>query len=327
MPYAFIEYDRFMRDILLQVQMNSNPYIFPYTLQYVGTHPNIYYLTHIFKWGLGPLISSFAGIGLVYLGINGILSIRKSEKRSMELWLPLFLVFLFYLLFFIIIGKSSVKFMRYLLLMYPFFALLAGNGAFQLAQFTNRFFNRNQIRLRISYGVICTIAFLWTLPFLMITTSPNTRVQATQWINENIPQGSVLAVEHWDDRVPMYDPGNYQYEEMTLYDIPDDDRKWELLSEKLDRTDYIIIASNRLYTPLQRLQECGEHGRCYPRTAQYYRSLFSGNGKFVKVAEFTSYPRLHIFGRQITLVDDGADESFTVYDHPKIMIFKKKIPL
>jgi len=319
MPYAFIEYDRFIRDVLLQVQMNSNPYVFPYTLQYVGTVPYVYYLSNIFKWGLGPIISFFAVIGLAVLITNWIFSLRKNEDRSLQ-----FLVFVYYLLFFIIIGKSSVKFMRYLLLMYPFFALLAGYGACQIAQFTRRFINHKPISLSISYGVIGVITFLWTLPFLMIYTSPNTRVQATQWINENIPQGSVLAVEHWDDRLPMYDPGNYQYEEMTLYDIPDDARKWEILQEKLSRSDYIIIASNRLYTPLQRLQECGAHGRCYPRTAHYYRTLFSETGGFTKVAEFTSYPRIELFNKVYAINDDHADESFTVYDHPKIMIFKRK---
>jgi len=41
------------------------------------------------------------------------------------------------------------------------------------------------------------------------------------------------------------------------------------------------------------------------------------------VAEFTSYPHIKIGSKQLEIIDDKADESFTVYDHPKIMIFKK----
>ncbi|HRN71473.1 MAG TPA: hypothetical protein PLS49_09955, partial [Candidatus Woesebacteria bacterium] len=94
--------------------------------------------------------------------------------------------------------------------------------------------------------------------------------------------------------------------------------------EKLQRTDYIIIASNRLYTPLQRLKDCkGNTDRCYPKTAEYYQKLFNEKLGFTKVAEFTSYPRIPLGPWTFEIIDDTADESFTVYDHPKIMIFRK----
>src|SRR3989344_83424 len=42
MPYAFLRYERFIQDIKLQIAMNQDPYIFPYTLQYVATLPYLY---------------------------------------------------------------------------------------------------------------------------------------------------------------------------------------------------------------------------------------------------------------------------------------------
>lgn len=174
--------------------------------------------------------------------------------------------------------------------------------------------------------VIITAALMWTSMFLNIYTTPNTRIQASQWINTFIPAGSTLAVEHWDDRVPVFDGDKYKYEELTLYDIPDDGRKWQQLNEKLDRSDFIIIASNRLYTPLQNLDVCGPdtYPRCYPMTSEYYRRLFAHERGFVKIAEFTSYPRLNIGGWKFELDDTSADESFTVYDHPTIVIYARK---
>ena len=65
MPYAFIDYVQFLSDVTAQVRMNSDPYVFPYTLQYVGTMPYIYYLKNIFIWGLGPVISILAIVGLI----------------------------------------------------------------------------------------------------------------------------------------------------------------------------------------------------------------------------------------------------------------------
>ncbi len=57
----------------------------------------------------------------------------------------------------------------------------------------------------------------------------------------------------------------------------------------------------------------------YPMTILYYQLLFSGKLGFERIAEFTSYPTL--FGIQFP--DQVAEESFSVYDHPRVQIFKK----
>lgn len=299
MPYAFIENIRFIADIKAQLKMNSNPYIFPYTLQYVGSLPYLYYLKNIFFWGLGPIISILSLIGL------GLLSLRVKRGNF-------FLFLIFYILYFLIVGRSAVKFMRYMLPLYPFFTILAGYGLYQVYRFYKLFF----------YPLLL-LCLLWSFMFTNIYSFPHTRISATDWILKNIPKGSTLAIEHWDDRLPLYRNENYKFKELTLYDQPDDETKWQVLNEKLKRTDYIIIASNRLYIPLQKLSDCKKYKVCYPKTAEYYRKLFSGKLDFRKVAEFDSYPTLQIGSFRWVINDDSADESFTVYDHPKIMIFQK----
>ncbi len=51
--------------------------------------------------------------------------------------------------------------------------------------------------------------------------------------------------------------------------------------------------------------------------SQYYRMLFAGDLGYRPVAEFTAYPRLG----GLTIRDDNADESFSVYDHPHVLVF------
>jgi hypothetical protein len=153
---------------------------------------------------------------------------------------------------------------------------------------------------------------LWAFAFTQIYTRPHTRILATHWINQNLPPGSKIAVEHWDDRVPL--AGNYQFLEMPLYEPDNSPLKWQKINQNLVQADYLILASNRLYVPLQKLSDCQRYSRCYPQTAKYYQDLFNGKLGFTQIAEFTSYPIIN---------DDSADESFTVYDHPKIIIFKK----
>ena len=300
MPYSFLNFQKFVSDIKQQLAMSSNPYIFPYTLQYVGTIPYLYFLKNIFLWGLGPIISTLTVTGLIYLSLSSSDLIGRSRNKA-----KIILFFIFYLFYFLIIGRSAVKFMRYMLPLYPLFALLAGYGLYQL-------YKRNKL---LAYTII-TGLLMWTFMFLNIYSVPHTRIAASDWIIKNIPEGSTLAVEHWDDRIPLYGGENYNFEELTLYDQPDNENKWRIINEKLKKTDYIIIASNRLYVPLQKLTDCKKYKVCYQKTAEYYKKLFNNQLPFKKVAEFSVYPKLKIR-------DDVADESFTVYDHPKILIFKK----
>ncbi len=53
-------------------------------------------------------------------------------------------------------------------------------------------------------------------------------------------------------------------------------------------------------------------------TSNYYRLLESGELGYTPAAEFSAYPQL--FG--LTIPDDHADESFTVYDHPRAIIYR-----
>jgi hypothetical protein len=57
-------------------------------------------------------------------------------------------------------------------------------------------------------------------------------------------------------------------------------------------------------------------------TIHYYQLLFSGQLGFHLAAQFVVRPNL--FG--ITLNDSGADESYSVFDHPDARIFVRDNP-
>jgi hypothetical protein len=206
--------------------------------------------------------------------------------------------------------------MRYMLPLYPFFCLLAGYGLYQIYKM------KNYVSKIFTFSFLL-FTFLWTYMFLNIYTFAHTRIAATEWIINNIPEGANIATEHWDDGMPLYGGEKYLRQELTFYDLPDDENKWKILNDKLAKTDYIIIASNRLYVPLQRLSDCKKYISCYPKTSDYYKKLFSEKLEFTKIKEFSAYPKIQILNFKFQINDDSADESFTVYDHPKIMVFKK----
>ncbi|MBU3957410.1 glycosyltransferase family 39 protein [Patescibacteria group bacterium] len=338
-PFAFLDFPNFWQQTLAQQQMTRSAFTFPYTLQYVGKIPYFYELKNIFLWGIGPILATLAFIGVIFVTsalfikrdshVASLLGMTSLRAQRSNLFIPLS----FFWFYFLVVGSFAIGFMRYMLPLYPLLCLFAAIFLMNALSFIKSRFQKFQPLLLTVYYLLLASLLIWPLAFISIYSQPNTRTTTTNWINNNIPAGSVIATEHWDDGLPLGTQANYQVLALPMYD-PDTPLKWQQINTILSQTQYIIIASNRLYTPLQKLTDCKKlpPGKCYQQTTEYYKHLFSGQNvtkgvRFSKVAEFTSYPRLELGppagGWNLELRDEVADESFTVYDHPKVMIFKK----
>jgi hypothetical protein len=188
------------------------------------------------------------------------------------------------------------------------------------------------------------ILLIWPIAYVHIYTIPTTRVSATDWIYAHIPRGATIAWESWDDPLPFpqnsLSPNIYHTPQLPVFD-PDSPAKWDKIMAVLSQADYLILSSNRGYGAMGRVRAR------YPQTYRYYQLLVDGSLGFKPVAQFTSRPMLPIPGIRwcikppgfsygflaqplttcqengLTIMDDGSDESFTVYDHPKVIILQK----
>lgn len=313
-PYAIIDFPTFWQQTQQQAQMTKSAFTFPYTLQYVGKTPYLYEVKQIFFVGLGPVLSLLAFSGVIWWTY----AILRKEKKNK--WATEAILLVFFWVYVAIVGKFAIGFMRYLLPIYPVLALFAGSTLYFLLDRLFALTSRNVSRVVTGFLFILLLA--WPLSFIQIYFRPHTRVVASNWIIEHIPEGKTLAVEHWDDALPFFGQDRYRMVTLPLYE-KDTRQKWEHIERLLASADYIILASNRLYTPLMKLTDCLTlpPDYCYPQTAEYYRQLFAERRGFKKVAEFTSYPTIPLFSLPIN--DQGFDESFSVYDHPKVTIFEK----
>jgi YYY domain-containing protein len=150
----------------------------------------------------------------------------------------------------------------------------------------------------------------------------------------------------WDDGLPLrlgaegYDAygGLYQGDlNLQLY-WDDNLDKLTRFVETLSHGDYIFISSNRQWATIPRVPER------YPLTTAYYRALigcpedkdviwcynvarrgtFQGKLGYELVAVFESFPNLDLpWAPHWEVNDQFAEEAFTVYDHPKVLIFRK----
>jgi len=307
-PYAFLDWPNFINQISQQGQMTKDAYVFPYTLQNVGTTSYLYPLGNILLWGIGLGFGLISFLGLILYLINLVKRILRPGDYNQEA--VEIIIAVFALVYFLIVGRFAVKFMRYYLVIYPFLSLAGVWFLLKIIKFK-----------RTVFIVVLTAHLLYLLAFLNIYSRPNTRLQATDWINEHIPAGAAIAVEHWDDRLPLVSEKQFSFYQMPMYEPDNSSSKWQKIENNLKMADYLILSSNRLYAPLTKLADCKKYKKCYPKTAQFYADLFSGKLGFTQAAEFESYPGFKFL--DFWLNDQSADESFTVYDHPKVIIFAK----
>ena len=162
-------------------------------------------------------------------------------------------------------------------------------------------------------------------------------------------ESSTIATEAWDEGVPVRVDGRDGF---SIYHGVEIQRQWEDNAEKLnqlvawlDQSDYVTMSSNRAYGSMSRLP------RRYPLTSEYYRSMFTGELGFKLIGSFESYPTLGplTFPDQETTQALGlwpdptrcplagvstcrdlinvplppAEEPFSVYDHPRVLVFEK----
>ncbi|MBP6933579.1 glycosyltransferase family 39 protein [Candidatus Woesebacteria bacterium] len=289
-PHTFHYFQQFLSTMRYEQAIASGQQKIFYTMQFIGTIPYLFQLKTLL-WQTSPLFLLIAGGGLYWF--------FKNFKKYRVLW-PLIL---FSIIYFLYIGSWYAKFNRYLMPVIPALILLAGVAIEQFPQ-------KRPQKILISLMVITH--GLWALAFIHIYQTEDVRLTASHWIEDNIASDSVLLHEERDVRLPVvFSQGkNYQYSLLELYPV-DSQEKINNLSQQLSSGDYLLIASQRLYRTIPKSAD-------HPDTKNYYQLLFAGELGYQKITEFSSYPKL--LGLEIN--DERAEETFTVFDHPHIFIFK-----
>ena len=276
-------------------------------------------------------IAVMAAAGISLLALLATLPVR-SKHTQLEVLLLCWVV-----PYFLVTGAFHVKFMRYMLPIAPLLTLFGARLLWALWDGAAS----HRKTLRPLAGVLIALMLASTAFYALayingVYGSVHTGVRASEWLNRVAPYGAFVLKEHWEESLPNL------RSDFEIFDLPmyEDDRagKTALIADMLSDADYLVFFSNRLYGTISRLPER------YPITNEYYRLLFSERLGYRLVHVQTSYPEL--FGFEF--VDDTlgrpnlpapslqetpsaaplglnlgyADESFSVYDHPKVLIFQ-----
>lgn len=173
---------------------------------------------------------------------------------------------------------------------------------------------------RLALLFVLGYSLVYALGWIQLYLQPHPYRVASEWIFANIPQGSVLVGPHWDDRLPLSIPGKdptrtYVMEgreaELPFYER-DTKEKLSLVLRRMAKADYVIFPTARISDSIPRIPDE------YPYTTSLIQLLWAEKLGFALEKTFKDRPTF----LGVTFNDDLADESFSVYDHPKVVIFK-----
>ncbi len=326
-PYALIDFSTYLNDVLTQANMARGDLELPFTIQYEHTTPWLYHLRNLVIWGLGiPL-------GVAALAGSALIAWRAARNRN-----TLEILFIAALLIpFLWLGAQQVKFMRYLLPLYPLLSIAAAFAILSAVAYLERFSRKGTWAWASLAGIVIVPTAFFAIAFTTVFGGTHPVDRMSLWIEENVQHGSIITTETWDQR--FHGEHRYDIESIEVY-WPDNRLKAQELAVQLDRAEYIYMFSNRGYGSVTRLPER------FPVMRAYYDALFDGRLGFELARVEATYPSLLgvtlaedtiryldfepaspevIHGGATGLIIDlgMADESFTVYERPKPMLFRK----
>lgn len=293
---------RFWQDLASQAAITNGTADVPFNVQWIGRAPWLFSASNLGFWGYGWGLLISGALGLVFVLRN----VRKRDDKT-----PILLASaLFCVVLFGVQGATFSKFTRYFLPMTPFMAILAAYVWQVLAA--------QRALFRVGAPLVAGFTALWCVAVTSVYTRPHTRLEASRWIVANIAPGTRTINETlWDESLPLgWGPagtGDLKSQLLNSYDA-DTDEKRENMLKILDESDWLFLSSGRSWQNIPRWP------KKWPMTSRFYYALWNGDLGFEMAREFTSYPQLG----PLKFPDDEAEEALSVYDHPRVILWKKK---
>ena len=353
-PYALLDYNAFIDGLGSQIDMARNAGSLPFTIQYIDTPAFVYQIRQVALWGLGLPLGIIAWVAVPFTAVLVV-----TQRRHLRADL---LVLAWVVPTFLFLESFEVRFQRYMFPLTPFLILRGARMLLWTVDFARRvsyarsrptvvrdtkvgfpmmgWLRAQSTRMAwLLLGLVVVATAFYSLAFQRIYANAHPAVEASRWINQNIPYGTkIVSDNHWDEFVPNL----YAYDvwQFPVYNRPDNRDKMDTLAKHLSEAGYLVFYSNRPYSSVARAPDR------YPLSNSYYRRLFEGELGYRLERRFTSYPRFlgisfqdNPFRRaglpfpeplapeqpSLLKLDLGyADDNVVGYDHPQVLLFRNQ---
>jgi len=317
-PYLLLKFQESRGTLLYEISVAQGKPVLFYTRQFINTTPVLFQFEKIFPYALGWPTFLFGLLGTVFCCFTILKSLF--EKKPHYSW---FVIYSSFLIYFFSQAFLFTKWTRFMAPLFPFFPIFASYSFSKISPFLK------SKRLFVIYYLLFAISIVPGLLFSNIYFRPDVRFVASKWIYQNIPSGSYVLSETANVvDIPIYHPNyqslitNYSLNPVSFnfYDLDENPKVFQKLLDELVKSDYIFIPSRRIFANHLRIPEK------YPLIAKYYQLLFSEKLGFKEIKTINPSPKFSIFNFQFSINDEVAEETFTVFDHPVIRIYKKITP-
>ncbi len=289
-PYNLIKFSDFTSSMKYEIGIANGSIPIFYTRQFINSVPYLFQLKNIFPYTNGIFIFIFGFIGL------GVLIYQNFKKNKIN---PYLLIILFSsLTYFIYQGQLFVKWTRF---MSPIFFLPPLLTVFFVQKINNKIFKSLIVFLAILPGAYFMKTYLY----------PDTRIEATEWINKSLPENSLVLSESGNvTSLPLYD-SKINVTDFDFYRLDDSQNSFENLNQLAKNSDFIFIPSRRVFK--------NQNNELFPLSQQYYQSLFSGQLNYHQLNSFSK-------SNSFLLKSENAEETWSVFDNPIIRIYTNNEP-
>jgi len=300
-PFAVIDFASFKSSLDYEIAVGRGLPVF-FTSQFIDTAPVVFQFNKIFPYIFNPVLAVLLIPAFFWL-IYKIYTTRRSGQVKFFNFSLLLVVIL------ILLSPAFlfVKWTRYMISVLPFVYIT-------LSLFITEVIKVKRLRFYF-FGFLIIFSLFWSFAFFNIYLKPDTRIQTVFWMSDNIAKNSKILVEDLDQGIDAIRPSFSNLIVFNFYDLDGSNPqiKGDELNRAMENCDYFLILSRRVY------KNRFNNPEKFPYGAKFYKDLFGGKLGFNKIYE--SENPFSLFGIKIN--DDGAEETFQVFDHPKLILFKK----
>lgn len=337
-PYNLLDYPAFIASLRYESSVGLGTYIAFYTRQFEYAIPVLFQTIFIFPFALGKGIFIFFVLSFFFL----------PWKKSF-----LFLRILF-LLTCVPHAFYFAKWARFIAPAYPIMILCAISFAYFAYLWVIKLMGKT-ILTKVFTPMSLITLFVLLIPglaYLNIYTQPDVRFQASVWMLKNLPEGAYILSETANvvdlpvlsdkkkDESEQYKYKTFRTISFDFYNLDENPQLQTDLKNYLNEVEYIIVPSRRIFAnhtclwPLESdfgtvksfaytQDRCKNLAQKYPQLNEYYENLFSGKLGFSQIAQLSVQPQIHLLGKTFSFPDEHAEETWSVFDHPVIRVYKR----
>jgi hypothetical protein len=309
-PYSILDFENFRSITFYESSLSTGSINVFYTRSFENSSPFFFQLSKIYPYTMGPqlLISSFLGMLLA------VVKIYKEKNKEILTHIILLGIFLSYFVFNSLLYTKWTRFVHPTI---PFLIIFAFVGIYEITKYLKSPLVKKCTEM-VLLLLIVVPTVTWGLMFFQIYKKSDVRIEASEWIKKNVNTNKLIITETGNTlEVPL--SGSYNTIPFDFYNLDENPILFQNLINYLSEGDYFIIQSRRIYFNHKDKNK-------FPIVNNFYSALFSGKLGFEKVNAFSSFPYLKIGAWKMKINDESAEETWSVFDHPVIMVYKKTVP-